>query len=133
MQTIDVRQLANDPGNILTATRSNDFVVVMDQNMPHAVLVGLDQLQFPDLDSVRLALAISLFRNGSVSTGFAARMAGKSLSEMLKLLSNMGIPVTGDTEVTVDEVLSEIDAAQAWVVRTDDRTQPRVNSCNSFR
>ena len=56
----------------------------------------------PDLPAVRVALAVSLFRNGSVSAGFAARVADKPLAQMLTLLSSQGIPLTGESKA--DEV-----------------------------
>jgi predicted HTH domain antitoxin len=68
-------------------------------------------LGVPDLAAVRVALAASLFRSGSISAGFAARMADKSLAEMLDLLSAMGIPLGG----TKADVQEDMATARKWL------------------
>ena len=84
---------------------------------PQALLVDLEQLGVPDLPAVRVALAVSLFRSAAVSAGFAARMAGKPLTEMLTLLSSQGIPLTGDDKGEADEVRAEMRAARDWLAK----------------
>lgn len=64
-----------------------------------------------DLPAVRVALAVSLFRSGSVSAGFAARVAGKPLTEMLTLLSRLGLSLTGDP-ASANEIRSEMREAR---------------------
>ena len=83
MQTVNIRQLKNNPSTALAAAREDDMVVVMNRDHPQALLIDLKQLGVPDLPAVRVALAVSLFRSGSVSAGFAARVADKPLAEML--------------------------------------------------
>ena len=115
MQTVNIRQLKTNPSSALAAARANDMVVVMNRDNPQALLVDLEQLGLPDLPAVRVALAVSLFRNSSVSAGFAARMAGKPLAEMLTLLSSQGIPLTGNDKAAADEVRGEMQNAQSWL------------------
>ena len=79
--------------------------------------VHLERLGVPDLPAVRVALAVSLFRNSAVSAGFAARMAGKPLAEMLTLLSSQGIPLTGTEKAGADEALAEMRAARDWLAK----------------
>jgi antitoxin (DNA-binding transcriptional repressor) of toxin-antitoxin stability system len=86
MQAVNIRQLKSNPSTALAAAREEDMVVVMNRDRPQALLVGLEQLGVPDLPAVRVALAVSLCRSGAVSAGFAARVAGKPLAEMLSLL-----------------------------------------------
>ena len=117
MQTVNIRQLKANPSTALAAAREDDLVVVMNRDTPQAVLVDLQQLGVPDLPAVRVALAASLFRGGSVSAGFAARVAGKPLAEMLTLLSGMGIPLTGDGAAAADEARSEMRRARDWLVK----------------
>lgn len=81
MQTVNIRQLKANPSTALAAAREDDMVVVMNRDHPQALLVDLERLGLPDLPAVRVALAVSLFRSGSVSAGFAARAAGKPLAE----------------------------------------------------
>lgn len=116
MQTVNIRQLKNNPSTALAAAREDDLVVVMNRDQPQAVLVDLERLGVPDLPAVRVALAVSLFRNGSVSAGFAARVAGKPLADMLALLSGMGIPLTGDGKAAADEASEEMRQARDWRV-----------------
>lgn len=117
MQTVNIRQLKNNPSTALAAARTDDMVVVMNRDHPQALLVDLERLDIPDLPAVRVALAMSLFRSGSVSAGFAARMAGKPLSEMLTLLSSNGISLTGDDPAAGEEAVDEMEQARQWLVQ----------------
>lgn len=94
-QTVNIRQLKSNPSAALRSAREDDMVVVMNRDHPQPLLVDLEKLNPPDLGSVRVALAVSLFRSGAISAGFAACMAYKPLPEMLTLLSSLGIPLTG--------------------------------------
>jgi predicted HTH domain antitoxin len=94
MKAFNIRQLKSNPSTVLQAAREDDLVVVMNRDKPQAVLVDLENLGLPDLPAVRLALAIALFKSGSISVGVAARMADKPLPEMLTLLASRGIPLT---------------------------------------
>jgi antitoxin (DNA-binding transcriptional repressor) of toxin-antitoxin stability system len=116
MQTVNIRQLKANPSMALAAARKDDMVVVMNRDHPQALLVDLEQLGVPDLPAVRVALAVSLFRSGSVSAGFAARMAGKPLDEMLILLSSQGIPLTGAGS-PADESQDEMRRARDWLLK----------------
>ncbi|MFT3803289.1 MAG: UPF0175 family protein [Burkholderiaceae bacterium] len=117
MKTVNIRQLKANPSTALAAARHDDMVVVMNRDHPQALLVDLEQLGVPDLPAVRVALAVSLFRNGAVSAGFAARMAGKPLAEMLTLLSSQAIPLTGTDKTAADEVGEEMRRARDWLAK----------------
>lgn len=118
MQSVNIRQLKTNPSTALAAARTDDMVVVMNRDQPQALLVDLEQLGVPDLPAVRVALAVSLFRSAAVSAGFAARMAGKPLAEMLTLLSSQGIPLTGPDRSAADEVRAEMRAARDWLAKS---------------
>lgn len=118
MQAVNIRQLKNNPSTALAAARDDDMVVVMNRDHPQALLVDLEQLGVPDLPTVRVALGVSLFRSGSISAGFAARVAGKSLAEMLTLLSSQGIPLTGEGKGAADGVREEMRQARDWLSRS---------------
>lgn len=113
MKAFNIRQLKNNPRTALAAARAGDMVVVMNRDRPQAVLVDLEHLGGADLPSVRVALAVSLFRQGGGSVGFAARMAGKSVSDMLTLLSQQGVSLVSVSQA--DEVLEEMEVAEAWL------------------
>lgn len=117
MQTVNIRQLKTNPSTALAAARADDMVVVMNRDHPQALLVDLEQLGVPDLPAVRVALAVTLFRSAAVSAGFAARMAGKPLADMLTLLSSQGIPLTGNDKAFADEPRAEMRAARDWLVK----------------
>ena len=117
MQTVNIRQLKTNPSTALAAARADDMVVVMNRDHPQALLVDLEKLDVPDLPAVRVALAVSLFRNGAVSAGFAARMADKPLAEMLTLLSSLGIPLTGESKASAEDVSEEMREARDWLVK----------------
>jgi predicted HTH domain antitoxin len=117
MQTVNIRQLKTNPSTALTAVRSDGMVVMMNRDHPQALLVDLEQLGAPDLPAVRVALAVALFRGGSVSAGFAARVAGKPLAEMLTLLASQGIPLTSEGQAAADEARANMRQARDWLVK----------------
>ena len=118
MKTVNIRQLKTNPSTALAAARADDMVVVLNRDHPQALLVDLEQLGIPNLPAVRVALAVSLFRSAAVSAGFAARMAGKPLADMLALFSSQGIPLTGNDKSAADEASSEMRGARDWLVKT---------------
>ena len=106
MQAFNIRQLKNNPSTALRAAHDEDMVVVMNRDNPTALLVDLDKIAMPDIDSVKMALAISLFKEGVISLGSSARMAKQSLSEMMNLLSSLSIPLTGNSAKDVKDDMS---------------------------
>ena len=113
MESVSVRELKNNPSGALKHAREGELVVVTNRDTPEAVLVGLEQLGMPDVGRLRLAIAASLFRDGVVSSGAAARMAGKSRAEMLDLLARLGIPLTPES----DNIADDVAAIDAWLSR----------------
>jgi predicted HTH domain antitoxin len=93
MRAVNIRELKNNPSEALRSAQEDDLVVVMNRDQPQALLVDLTRLKLPDMASVKVALAVSLFRQGNVSLGYAARIAGKPLSGMMDMLTHMGIPI----------------------------------------
>lgn len=83
MHIVNVRQLKSNPSTALRDART-EMVAVMNRNKPDAVLIGFEQLEgMLDLAHVRQAMAVNLFKYKLISVGSAAKMAGKSLGEML--------------------------------------------------
>lgn len=122
MHAVNIRQLEANPANALCDAKNDDLVVVMNRDHPEAVLVSLDKLELPDLDAVRVALAAALLRNGTVSAGFAARMAGKPLPAMLALLSSLEIPVAG---ASASEAHNDMSTARQWLEQPSSPTPDR--------
>lgn len=113
MKSVSVRELKNNPSVALKHAREGEMVVVTNRDTPEAVLVGLAQLGMPDVGRLRQAIAASLFRDGVVSSGPAARMAGKSRADMLDLLARLGIPLTPEG----DNIANDVKAIDAWLSR----------------
>ena len=114
MQTVNIRQLKTNPSTALRSAKEDDMVVVMNRDHPEALLVDLEKLNLPDLASVRVALAVSLFRSGAVSAGFAARMTDKTLPEMLTLFSSLGIPLTSGN---ASDAHDDIKTGKQWLAQ----------------
>ena len=114
MRAVNIRELKNNPSEALRSAREDDLVVVMNRDQPQALLVDLSRLKLPDLPGVKVALAVALFAQGNVSLGYAARIAGKSLSEMMDMLTHMGVPIV---KVSGPDVEHDFAALDAWKKR----------------
>lgn len=112
MQVVNIRQLKANPSVALREAK-RDLVMVTNRDKPDALLVSMEQLSgIPNLDQVRLVLGVSMFRDKQLSLSAAAKVAGKSLSEMLTIVSEMGIPVV---DYAGDELDAEISAAEQLI------------------
>ena len=111
MRSVNIRELKTNPSAALRMARKNDLVVVMNRDQPRALLVDLSRLNLPDTPGVKLAIAAALFRQGHVSLGYASRIAGRTLPDMVNTLGHMGIPIA---EVGGPELDHDIEALDAW-------------------
>ena len=112
MQVVNVRQLKTNPSVALRMAK-HELVVITHRDKPDAVLVSMEELGgAPNLDQVRLVMAISLFKGHQLSIGASARFAGKPLGEMLSILSNMGIPVV---DYGPEELQTELNTLGQWL------------------
>jgi predicted HTH domain antitoxin len=122
MQVVNVRQLKDNPSQALREAR-DDLVVVMNRDRPDALLVGMQQLGgIPEFERVREALAVGLFRDRQVSVSMAAKIAGRSLSDMLRLLSRLGLPVA---DASVEGLRAEAALAERLLARRPKRDARR--------
>ena len=112
MQAFNIRQLKNNPSTALRAAKEDDMVIVMKRDTPTALLIDLEKIGVPDIDAVRVSLAVSLFKQGVISVGTAARMAKHNLSEMMTLLSSLNIPLTGHQ---ADDAVSDMATIRQWL------------------
>jgi predicted HTH domain antitoxin len=112
MQVVNVRQLKANPSVALREAK-HDLVMVTNRDKPDALLVSMEQLAgIPNLEQVRLVMGISLFRDKLLSIAAAAKVAGKSLAEMLTLVSAAGIPVV---DFSTEEAETEATFAERWL------------------
>lgn len=112
MKAVSIRELKNNPSAALRDAQTDDLVVVMNRQQPQALLVDLARLGTADLSGVKFALAVALFRQGNVSLGYAARIAGLSVSAMIERLGRMGIPIVNVDDRELDHDLSAIETWQ---------------------
>lgn len=110
MKTVSVRELNRNPSAALRAARENP-VVVLKRQQPEAVLINLEGDSILDDQGIRLALATSLYRDGSVSLGRAARFSELSPAEFIQHISKLGISVVHGTPASVRQ---DVDAIQEW-------------------
>lgn len=111
MEAVNVSGLKNNPSEAMRLAH-RDLVVVMNRNVPDAVLVGIDLLGALNVEGVRAALATALFRDGSLSLGRAARVAQMSVSAFVSHLSRLGIPVV---RLEAAETTQDMDTLEEWL------------------
>lgn len=120
MQTVSVRELKNNPSVALRQAKT-ELTVITNRNTPDALLVSMEQLRgIPNLDQVRLVMALQLFQDKKLSIAAAAKVAGKSLSEMLTLVSEQGIPVVDYDE---EELQREADTVKQLLKKREQHKQ----------
>jgi predicted HTH domain antitoxin len=112
MKAVSIRELKSNPSAALREAQAGDLVVVMNRQQPQALLVDLARLGGADLPGLKFALAVALFRQGNVSLGYAARIAGLSVSNMIERLGKMNVPIVQIDERELDHDISAIDAWQ---------------------
>lgn len=110
MKALNVRELKKNPSAALRAAHKNP-VVVLKRQQPEAVLINLEGDSILDDQGIRLALATSLYREGSVSLGRAARFSELPLAEFIQHISKLGISVVHGTAASVRQ---DVDAIQEW-------------------
>lgn len=111
METVNVSGLKNNPSEALRKAR-RDLVVVMNRDQPDALIVGLESLKVLDIEGVKAALATTLFRDGHLSLGRAARLAEMPLSQFVTYLSRLGIPVIN---LDATDVARDLDTLDEWL------------------
>jgi predicted HTH domain antitoxin len=111
MEAVNVSGLKNNPSKALRLAH-RDVVVVMNRNMPDAVMVGIELLGVLEAKGVRPALATALFRDGNLSLVRAAGVAGMSVSEFVCHVSRLGIPVV---RLEAAEAKQDMDTLEEWL------------------
>ncbi|MBP1912569.1 UPF0175 family protein [Thermococcus stetteri] len=65
-------------------------------------ILRVDEKQLPKL--VRIYLAVELYREGVVSLGKAAEIAGVSKAEMMEILASKGVPLSYTEEDLQEDI-----------------------------
>ena len=111
MNCVNVRQLKNNPSEALRSATKGP-VLVLKGDLPEAVILHLESGDTPADADLRLALATALFKDGALSMGRAARVAGVGVAELLSHLSRLGIPVVQGERV---EAVSDLETLDEWL------------------
>jgi predicted HTH domain antitoxin len=113
MHAVNVSTLKNNPTQALQWAQTQP-VVVMNRAKPFAVMMGMDSLPGDETPHARLALAVSLFKDGGLSWMQAAKYAQCSASQFMKHLARLGIPIIDMSE---EEVLRDMDTLAQWLAQ----------------
>ncbi len=108
MKAVSVRELKNNPSAALRAPRKGP-VMVLKRHEPEAVLVHLSDDSLLGEPGMRQAIATSLFRDGSLSLGLAARFSGLGVAGFIDHVSMLGVPVVTGTAETVRQDIGTIE------------------------
>ena len=85
--------------------------MVLRRHEPEAVLIDLSDDSLLSEPGMRQAIAASLYRDGSLSLGLAARFSGIGVAGFIDHVSRLGIPVVAGTAETVRQ---DIETVEAW-------------------
>jgi predicted HTH domain antitoxin len=113
MHAVNVSTLKNNPTQALQWAQTEP-VVVMNRSTPFALMLGMDSMPADTATHARMALAVSLFKEGGLSWMQAAKYAQCSASQFMKHLSRLGIPVIDMTE---EEFRKEIETVEKWLAQ----------------
>lgn len=109
MKSVSVREFKDNPSTALKMARE-DVVVITNRHRPEAVLVRLDNGNLLDQPGVRTALAVSLYKDDSLSLGHAARFADMALRDFMRHVSLLGIPAIKGNAASLREDMKDLDA-----------------------
>ena len=115
MKTVNVSGLKNNPGAALRMAH-DDMVLVMNQKVPDALMIGLKSAKLIGMPGVRKALATALFKDGNLSLARSAKLADMPLAEFIAHVSRLGIAVI---DQTAEEVQDDMDTLAQWLAGAD--------------
>lgn len=103
MYATNVRELKKNPSLALRKAEESP-VLILKGNEPNAVLIHLDESLRATTEGLRPALATSLYRDGSISLGKAAKISGLPINEFIEHLSSLNIDIVRFDETVANEV-----------------------------
>lgn len=109
MKAVSVRQLKSNPSAALRDAREQP-VMVLNRHQPEALLIHSDDSLLAE-PGVRLALAVALYKDESLSLGRAAEFSRRTLAEFIEHVSRLGIPVVRGANTIRDDV----EALDEWL------------------
>lgn len=111
MHSVNVRNLKNNPSQAIDATE-NGPVLVLKGNEPRALMVGFSAEIFENPQLIKRALAAALFKDGVLSLGRAAKIAGTSVSDFISHISDLGIPIADGIEI---DARTDMETLEEWL------------------
>ena len=105
MHTFTVRDLREHTGELIRSAENGELSVITKHGTPVFVAVPFDETLLRE--GVGMALAIKLFDEERISLGRAAKLASLSVSEMIDMLGQHGIPVIRTTEEDLERELGD--------------------------
>ncbi|MBL3600969.1 MAG: UPF0175 family protein [gamma proteobacterium endosymbiont of Lamellibrachia anaximandri] len=99
MHATNVRNLKKNPSLALRQAEESP-VLVLKGDQPNALIVHLDKSVIEAEESVKPALAASLFKDETLSLGGATRLSGMTMEAFLQYLAELGIDVVRPDETT---------------------------------
>lgn len=109
MYATNVRELKKNPSLALRQAREAP-VLILKGDEPDAVLLHLEKSLLDATQGLRPALAASLYRDGMLSLGAAARVSGLALSDFLQHLAGLEIDI-----VVADDAAPETRDIGSWL------------------
>lgn len=107
MEIFTVRDLRERTGELIRGAEAGKLSVVTKHGMPVFIAVPFDDALLKE--GVGVALVIHLFDEERISLSRAARMAGRSVSEMIDLLGAYGIPVIRPSAAELERELEDFE------------------------
>lgn len=107
MYATNVRDLKKNPSLALRQAREAP-VLILKGNEPDAVLLHLEKTLIDTEQSLRPALAATLYRDGVLSLGAAAKLSGLALTDFIQHLDSLEIEIVKADE-TLEQEVADID------------------------
>jgi len=109
MYATNVRNLKKNPSVALREAETSP-VLILKGNQPNALLLHLSDSLVETEKSLLPALASSLYKDGTLSLGAAAKLSKMSLSDFIQHLAHLNIDV-----ITHDTINNEAKDISAWI------------------
>lgn len=111
MRSFDIHELHGRSEDIVREVGQGRLSLITRHGQPLFVCVPFTEALLQA--GVHTVLALSLFRQGDMSSGRAARLAGMTRPDFLEYASSMGVPVVDYDPAELDEELAVFDVRPA--------------------
>ena len=109
MFATNVRNLKKNPSVALREAETSP-VLILKGNQPNALLLHLTDSLAETEKSLLPALASSLYKDGTLSLGAAAKLSKMSLTDFIQHLAHLNIDI-----VTHNDITNEVKDTSSWI------------------